>query len=302
MFDFPVWLILALASPLCWAIVHILDSYCVKNVFTQPWVGTATSSLTMLALLPFWCLGFLFADLKGVTPDIVVECVLAGAVFVISQATYFQALAKSEPGIVAAYWNLLPVILLVSSFFWTGQRLSSESYLGSLILVGSSVTFCLVDTNSSYRWTTFCLMFVGSWLQAIYFWLIEHIFRQCAVFPAFITIMVSMIVFGFIPLLFRPGRKEMSLNWPRIKSALVFLILIEVANLLAVASSQYAVEAGPAPLVATVEASLPAFTLGLSVLLYLSFGKFGDPKSFEHISTKLSLTLLMLIGIWLISR
>ncbi len=256
----------------------------------------------MLVLLPLWCLGFLLADLKGVTTTIVVECVLAGAVFTISQATYFQALAKSEPGIVAAYWNMLPVILLVSSFFWTGQRLSSESYLGSLILVGSSVTFCLVDTNSSYRWTTFWLMFAGSWLQAIYFWLIEHIFRQCAVFPAFMTIMVSMIVFGFTPLLFRAGRREMSQNWARIKSALVFLVMIEVANLLAVAASQYAVEAGPAPLVATVEASLPAFTLGLSVLLYFLFRKFGDPESFQHISAKLTLTLLMLIGVWLISR
>jgi len=50
---------------------------------------------------------------------------LAGFAFMASQALYFRALAISESGTVAAYWNLLPVLLLLASYLFLGEQLSS---------------------------------------------------------------------------------------------------------------------------------------------------------------------------------
>jgi hypothetical protein len=38
----------ALLSPLLWAIVHLLDWYCVEQIFEKPWMGGIFSSLALI--------------------------------------------------------------------------------------------------------------------------------------------------------------------------------------------------------------------------------------------------------------
>jgi len=55
--EFPIWLAFALVSPAFWAIVHVLDSYCVDKVFDRPWIGVITSGATILFALPLLSIG-----------------------------------------------------------------------------------------------------------------------------------------------------------------------------------------------------------------------------------------------------
>ena len=51
-----MWIQYALFSSFLWAIVHILDEYCVDNIFSKPWLGVVTSSgisAGIFLVLPF---------------------------------------------------------------------------------------------------------------------------------------------------------------------------------------------------------------------------------------------------------
>jgi uncharacterized membrane protein len=298
---FPTWLAFALVSPAFWGIVHVLDSYCVDEVFDRPWVGTITSGIAMLIALPFLSVGLVFSETSPMSAGSVWLCVLSGFVFMASQITYFRALSFSESGIVAAYWNMLPLFLLIVSYVVWGERLTAAKYVGSGLLILSSISFGLLDGNIEYRWQPFWLMFTGAWLQVAYFLILKHVFAISPVYQAFLIITVSMIVAGLSPLLLTHFRSVFHANWPRIRPAISFLVAIEIANLIAVGTSQYAVNYGQPSLVSSVEAAIPAYTFVISLILYAVFRKYGEEEARHHLPLKLLLVAAMVFGVWLVS-
>ena len=230
----PGWLILALTSPAFWAIVHVLDSYCVDRVFHRPWIGLVASSLTMLISLPLLIGGVGFVGWSPLSATAMAWCGLAGFSFMASQLLYFYALSQSESGIVAAYWNLLPLFLLLAGYVILDERFSAARYAGCLILVICSVSFCVVDGNVEHRVRSFWMMLVAALFQLFYFHAQKHVFATHPVYPVFVAMTVAMIFSGLLPLLRSQCRREFLVNWPQIRSWLPFLLLIEAANLIAV--------------------------------------------------------------------
>lgn len=299
--EFPAWLAFALISPLFWAIVHVLDSYCVDEVFARPWVGIVTGGLTMLVALPFLSIGLAFTPVAPMSASTIALCVFCGVVFMVSNLLYFQALAITESGIVAAYWNFIPLFLPVVSFLLLGEVLSGAQYAGAAILVASSVAFCLLDGNLESRWSSFWMMFAGALLQVIYFLVQKQVFAQNPVYQSFLVITLSMAISGMTPLMARRFRKVLRGNWPRIRPALKFLLVIEIANLVAIGTSQYAVSYGTPSLVSAVEASIPAYTFVLSLVLYAATRKYGEEEARQGLPAKLLLVAAMVFGVWLVS-
>ena len=135
-------------------------------------------------------------------------------------------------------------------------------------------------------------------------------------YQAFLVITLSMAVAGISPLLMPRYRRVFRGNWPRIRPALRFLFAIEIANLIAVGTSQYAVSFGTPSLVSAVEASIPAYTFLLSLVLYAVTRKYGEEEARHRLLAKQSLRwcsecgyylrdtlprkpLLLLVGFWL---
>ena len=263
---FPTWLILSLISPVFWAIVHVLDSYCVNKVFERPWIGPVASAFTMLISFPVLLCGLFITGWVPLSFTAVLLCMIAGLAFMASQLAYFYALSCSESGIVAAYWNLLPLFLLLVGYGFLGERFTAARYAGCMLLVVGSVSFCMVDGNLQHRVMSFWLMFTGAWLQVVYFLTLKHLFSTSPVYPSFLVVTLAMIIAGILPLVLRRRRRVFQSNWPEIFSVLPFLLVIEAANLTAVLTSQYAVSFGPPSLVASVEACIPAVTFLLSLL------------------------------------
>jgi drug/metabolite transporter (DMT)-like permease len=299
--DFPVWLICALISPFFWAIVHVFDSYCVNEVFDRPWIGIVTSGFTTLLVLPLFAIGLLFSEFVPVSMGALALCLICGAAFMVSQAFYFQALAISESGIVAAYWNFIPVILPFTSYFIFSEILTPWQYTGMAVLVSSSVAFCLLDGNLESRWTSFWLMFFGALLQVVYFQVQKIVFDYMPVYQAFCIIGLAMGVTGIAPLFMTRPRAVFRQNWQKIRPSLQVLAVIEVANLVAIGTSQLAVDFGRPSLVSAVEASIPAYTFSLSFFLYVITRTPGEEEAKENYPIKIALVGVMIAGVYLVS-
>lgn len=298
-----MWLVFALMAPLFFAVVHVMDSYCVEDIFERPWMGMVTSafaSIIVFAPLPYI---LPFVDWSWPAWNIILFALLAGALIQLSQGLYFQALSYSEAGIVAAYWNMIPVMLLLLSFIIFHQILTLSQYVGILILIVASTFVLLLDTNFSSRKKSFILMTIASLMQACAYLLLDHVYQFIPYLQTFMIMTVGLIVVGLSPMLLRRVRITMHQSSAVLIKARRLIVSIEFFNLCALALAQKAVALGNPSLVAAVETTIPAFTFILSIG-FLSIRRralFGDLKAYHHLSLKLIAILLMFVGVWYVS-
>lgn len=297
-----MWLVFSLLAPLFFGIVHVLDSYCVEDIFKKAWFGMITSALA--SLIVFAPLPYILPFFEWIWPstNIIVISLIAGALIQYSQGLYFQALAYSEAGIVAAYWNMVPALVPVFSFVILRERLSFIEYLGILILIVCSTLFCIIDSNLESRFKSFILMLIAAVLQAIMFLLQDIIYSNAGYLEAFFLITTGLIVAGCSPLLFKSIRFSFYENRKSLVPATKFFILIEIANLIALALSQKAVDLGIPSFVAAVESTIPAYTFIIVIILTNIYPKFGDIKAKKKITLKFTLIFIMIIGITLLTN
>jgi drug/metabolite transporter (DMT)-like permease len=301
-----MWIQYALFSSFSWAIIHILDEYCVDNIFSKPWLGVITSSsisVGIFVLIPF-------LNLTVVIPNstILCICLMTGAIIQLSQLFYFRALDNSDSGTVAAYWNLTPVLLPIVSYWLFGSLITGSNYLGIILLIIASVGLCSIDKFSS-RWDTLYLMSIAAGLQTIAILLEKYIFDRADFFGAFLAINVGIILSGLASFASTKVRITLVRDLPKIKQALPIFIAIELINWVALYTGQIAVKLGDPALVSAIGASTPAYAFGLSLLMAM-FGQRLDAQTQRlhqrqretrrKLPMKCGLVGLMMVGVWLI--
>lgn len=297
-----MWLGFALLSCACWAVVFVLDAHLVGRVFDRPWVGVVVSAAFVAAALPFLVGGLLVTGVAPVGTGTVLLALLAGAAFAATQAAHFQALRYGESGIVAAYWGMVPVFVAAGGYALLGERLPGRAYAGTAVLVVASVLFCLLDSNLEARWASFWVALAGCLFQAGYYLAQKVVFKGCPVYQGAILILAGMAVAGLAPLAFRSARRVLGGNWPKLRPAVRLIVVIELFHLLAVLAGQFAVNAGSPSLVAAVEATVPALTFLLSVLLFArTGGRYGESDARKRMPAKLLLVAVMAVGMWLVT-
>jgi drug/metabolite transporter (DMT)-like permease len=296
-----MWLYFALLAPLFFGIVHVIDKYCVEDIFEKPWFGMITSALASLII--FAPLPYLLPLITWHWPalNIILMALAAGALIQLSQGFYFQSLAYSEAGIVAAYWNMVPAFVPILSFFILNERLSAFSYIGIAILIFGSTAFCLIDSNRGARWKSFGLMFIAALMQTIMFLLQDVVYANSGFLEAFLIITTGLIIAGCSPLLFKNVRNHLSSNSRLLIPAAKLFVIVEVANLIALALSQKAVDLGVPSLVAAVESTIPAYTFVLLMILTNILPKFGDPEAKKRIMIKFPIIAAMVFGVSLLA-
>lgn len=296
-----MWIAFALSAAFFFAVVHVLDEYCVDDVFEKPWFGVITSSIA--SIIVFQLIPFVapFADMTLPKWNIVALSISAGILIQISQALYFKSLSYSEAGIVAAYWNLVPAILPIASFIAFGTIFSGKEVFGILILISTSIALCLFDANFEARWKSFFLMTLASLLQVIAYLSEDYIFDNSAFFPAFFLITFGLIITGIIPLLFKKIRLSIHKNSQKLIPLLKFFILIEVCNLIALFFAQKGIAIGDAALVAAIETTMPAHAFLLSALLVFALPKIANKDVLKNFAQKIAIVCVMVFGVYLVS-
>jgi len=298
-----MWLVFALSAAVCFSIVHVLDSYCVKDVFDRPWMGVITSAIgTVVVYLPLpYILPFVEWQWSWSSWQVISLALLAGALIQISQFMYFNAMAYSEAGIIAAYWNMIPVILSALGFILFHEVLSLREYIGILILITSSSYMLLLDSTLKTRMISFSLMLVASCVQAFYYIIQNHVYEQIPFLQGFYLFITGYIIAGIAPLIFARIRNTFISNLPTLLPTTRIIIFIEVANIFALLSAQGAVSLGIPSLVSAIETTMPAFTFILSLLLYIFTRRMGDSRSKIRLFQKGLAVCLMTYGVWLLS-
>lgn len=294
-----MWLVFALTAPFLFAAVHVMDSYCVDEIFEKPWMGVVTSAVASLIIyipLPF-ILPFL--SWKWPPLAIIMGALTAGALIQLSQALYFQSLKHCEVGIVASYWNMIPVVLPLLSFFLLGETLMFSNYLGIATLVLASTLMFYLDHNLEMRITSFSMMGIASLMQAFSYLIQKWVYREVPFLCGYIFIITGLIIVGLLPLLIPKILKLFRRNIGKLILRRHTFILIEIINLMALSSAEIAIMLGIPSLVAAAETTMPAFTLALSLGIPTLTRQHRSVK--KKLPRKLLAVGLMMIGVWLIS-
>lgn len=294
-----MWLFFALLCPFFYAIVCVLDSYCVGKVFDRPWIGVITSSLASgLAFLllplaiPIW-----------VRPgwSIVALALLAGALIQAMQALYFQSLAYSEAGVVAAYLNFAPIIVAAASYWFFGQAFGVWTYVGVVVNVAASALMCLMDGNFRTRWRAFFLMLAGCSFYSAGLLIEKHIFDHVPVLEGFLLITAGIVISGLSPLLLAQARRALRNNLAALKPAIPTIAGVEVINLLAIYSRHRAVSLSHPSLIEAIATTQTAYAFLLSLALWSLAPRLGDPQAGRRLWAKLLLVGVMILGLRLVS-
>lgn len=296
-----MWLWLALASCLFWAALFVLDSHLVDEVFDRWWVGVVVNAVIFAAVLPFLATGVVLAGWVPLSPGTVLLGLLAGVAFGACQTAHFRALRDCESGIVAAYWSLTPLFVLVGGRVFLGESFAARVYLGITVLVVASAAFCRLDANRAARWRSLGVMTAGCVAQAVYFVAQKPVFDACPVWQGAVLILAGVTAAGLAPLCARGPRRVFRDNFPKLRRAIRLIVLIEVFHLIALLLGQFAVAAGTPSRVAAAEATIPAFTFLMSVGLFAAFGRYGEAEARRHLGAKLVLVAILGAGVFLIS-
>jgi uncharacterized membrane protein len=291
-----MWIQFALFSAFLWAIVHILDEHCVDKIFSKPWVGVVTSSgisVGILLLIPFFHVSIIIPNWQ-----ILLICLITGAIIQLSQLFYFHALDCSDSGTVSAYWNLTPIFLPFISYWLFGYLINGNSYIGITLLVAASIGLCLIDKFSG-KWNTLFLMSIAAGLQTVVVLLEKYIFDRTDFLGAFLAITVGIMISGLASLMIKKVRLILFQDWFKIRKALPILISIELINWAALYTGQTAVKLGVPSLVSAIEASTPAFAFGISLVIAI-LQRRTDIDTNRKLSIKWGFVGLMMMGVWLI--
>ncbi|MGH9753419.1 MAG: EamA family transporter [Blastocatellia bacterium] len=294
-----MWLFFALLCPFFYAVVCVLDSYCVGKVFDRPWIGVITSSLASIPAflllplaIPIW-----------VRPgwSIVALAFLAGALIQAMQALYFQSLAYSEAGVVAAYLNFTPVLVIVASHWFFGQAFGVWAYVGVVVNIAASALMCLMDGNFQTRWRAFFLMLAGCSFYSAGLLIEKHIFDRVPVLEGFLLITVGIVGSGLAPLFLARARRAFYNNLAALKPVIPAVAGIEAINLLAIYSRHRAVSLSHPSLIEAIATTQTAYTFLLSLALCSLAPRLGDPQAGRQLWAKLLLVGAMVLGVRLVS-
>lgn len=294
-----MWLFYALLGPPFWALVHILDSHCVGNVFDKPWMGVITSSLAT-AVIALTGAIYILPYVAWQLPEwhIIALALFAGGLIQLGQGFYFKALEKTEAGIVAAYGNFTPTLLPVASYFLMGDVLQPWHYIAIGVLVLVSICFCLIDVSRHGNWNSIFLMLMASAFQVSAILIEKYVFVHSTFLISFMFIIMGVVLSGVLPLLLVPSvRRAFSDNLPKLKPLAPLFLGIEMANVAALYLSQRAVDLGSPTLSAAMETTVPGYTFLLTIFLLYFKHQYGDEGVRHELRTKMLLVGIMTAGV-----
>jgi drug/metabolite transporter (DMT)-like permease len=227
---------------------------------------------------------------------------LAGILIQSAQALYFKALSYSEAGIVSAYWNIVPALLPVASYFLFHEIFGVKTYLGIILLILASTWMCYLDYKSLTRFRSLFLMIASSSIMVCVFLLESFIYKHISFILGFNIIIFGFVMSGSILLLSKQIRNTFRKSMYKIYPARKLFLIIEILNLIALICSQLAISFGDPSLVSAVQTTIPAYAFIISILLFYFTNQIGSFRALKNLHWKILNVVLMMIGVILLSN
>ena len=294
------WVVFALLAALLWAVESVTDKILISKFIKDEYVMTIVWAF--LQLLVIFVL--LFHSLNISNIFMVFLAIVGGVISMFAAVPYFKALKLEEASRVIPLIHFSPLIVLVLSFVFLGERLSSYQMVAFfLILIGG---FLLSLRNIKGVFTlkrAFWLMMFVALLAAISQILLKYVYTYSSFLDGFFWFKVGAFFGGGVLLLIKKNRDNFvkSMNVIKSKNFMIIILGVGIVSFVGSLSFNYAIKLGPVSLVSVLDGIAPVFILIITILLSKYFPKILK----EEIDKKVLLTkafaiALMIWGLWLL--
>lgn len=295
------WFWLALIGPAVWAVSNHIDKYLVERFFRDRGVGALVifSAVAGLLVTPI----ILFFQ-----PEVVSEIglrqllmALAGAVFILGIILYLYAMESGEASTVASLFQLIPVFVLVFAYFFLGEILTTEQFVGGLLIVLGSVAISLSMKEGSYGFNrkVLVLMSTASLLLAANQTMFKKFALEGNFWETFFWGYVGVSVVGVLSFVFVTSYRKLFMDVILTKGPKIISlnILNEIIDIGANISFRYASLLAPLALVQMVNGFQPAFVFLYGILITIFFPSWGkESLAREHLLQKALSIAVMITG------
>ncbi len=157
------WFILAMISPLLWAICNHIDKHLLEKYFKEGGVGTLiiiSALVSVLATPVFYLIDSSVLDIGKANFGILV---VAAMLEVIVLWAYLNAMQKDDSTTVVLYWQLVPVFGVIAGWFFLGEIIKDNQLVAMVtILIGTTIiSLEEVEGKFRFKWRTVMYMAIA---------------------------------------------------------------------------------------------------------------------------------------------
>ncbi len=276
------WFVLATLAPFLWAVCNHIDKIILEKYFKEGGVGTLliVSALASALVLPFLYVvdGSVFAvGMNGLG-----ILVLAAILDVILLWAYLSAIQQDDSSRVVIFYQLVPVLGIVTGWLFLGEVVSSKQLIAmSIIIAGTSIiSFEKVGASLSFKGKTagYMLLACACWATELAIFKVaaieENVWRSLF-WKHTVLVILGIIMFSFVPKYRRSFLAALRDNSIPVLGA---NLLNEVLYIFGTISYGMAVMSAPVALVLLTETFQSIFVLVIAILVARLIPRFATER------------------------
>jgi len=298
------WFFLALTVPALYAASNHIDKFILDRYFKGGAVGSLVIFSSIFAVLGLPIIYFIDPNVFTLKFIEVFVLVANGTLSVFALILYFHALEKEEASVIVPFFQTVPIITFVLSYFILGETLSPmEIFACLLILLGTFIISLEIGQKIRIKYEVAFLMLSSSFLLAVG----SVIFKLIAVEAGFWTSIFweffgKFLIGVAIYFLIRSYRNQFLEVFRKNKASVILLNSVnETLFLVADGLFGFVSLLAPLALVATLNGLQPFFVLVFGIIITLLFPKVAKEKIGKYdLLQKTIAIILIVLGTYLI--
>lgn len=296
------WIFLSLLAPFVYTINIFLDKYLIEGRLPSYRSLPIFSGILALPVVIFVAFFYGISPL-GLEDSLLI--MLSGVFTIWAFSLYLEALIKEETSLIVILIQLVPVIVLILSYFFLGESITGKQFSGFILLFLSSTLVSFRKNKSKFK-VSKALVFIllADILWAIPYILIKFVsdsitFSSLIMYESLGVVIGAILLLGFIGIVRNAFLKTLK----KIKAGDFGLIMMNEGLFLGGKILTYmAVVLGPTALVAVLGSTQIFYGIIFGLILTMLAPKvFKEELSKKAISKKGLLGLMAFAGIILIS-
>lgn len=295
------WLFFAIAAPALYGISNFIDKFLVEKRISDPLV------LNVLGGGSSFIFGLIILIVRGfplLGPFQMVLIIISGALVEFALLPYYKALALDDTSRVVPLFQAIPIIVLVLSYVFLGESLSSLQFIGffAILIGGFILSLEKLNLRVFELRKSFWYMILADFIFAVAFIILKFVITPVNFWTSIAYELIAGEAVVIIILSFRNYRSRVfeQLRKLNISSWLV-ASSSELVYLLGRISWFYAFALASASLVSVMLGFQPFFVLLLGLILSLWFPKIIEEDITKPtILVKLASIVLIFAGVWFV--
>jgi drug/metabolite transporter (DMT)-like permease len=275
------WIIIALATHLCWATVNVGDKYIVSNRIKTPYIYLIWITLiggVSILLIPF-------VNFSLPTINQTIYLLLAAALYFFGGFPYIKAMQQEDVTRINVLWTLIPMFTLGLSWFTLGETLTQTQLKAfGILLIGAILASIHIKKRSIKLSKASGLAIIACLAYAGYTTAMKYITNDFSFLNAFIWTHIFMFGFAIITLSIKKVRNTAKTEFNKVDRKLGAAILsMGVLDHTGILLNTLALSLAPAALVLAMEGFQSVFVflivISLSILTKINLKEEMDTKN-----------------------